>query len=775
MADKYIQVSGGAGSGTEGDPWSFDTDDWDSVVQAGLNDGDTLFFNPGTYVLPTDAVNPFTIKGGLVTGITYKAIGKVRLEDTQTKNDTVYMLSFGSAGSEIMTFDNIDMFLRNGQTGTSARVVVARVSCIVTINSSLFDLESKSSGAGVGIYEGSVSTLTMNNCSIVLNTTNAALPFNFYQTTFTANNCSIGYRSGFQGGISIMTMNGGVLQATLPGTPLGTGVTLNDVHTYNIAGEPDDGQAFIDVENGNLNLVPNSPALAAGSGAGFIDGSLPADHFWVDEGLATGNNDGTTKADAFQSAVAATAGTSLGDTLIFVDGTHSPSLLDPIGRTWTSETPLGATISTALRATGDGTFLRVKFTGTDHKVTVGGGFKVFFNGCEITHTSGQYFNGLGDETNVELRGCLIKLGGGVGDRFYRGTLGLLSMHNSSVVQTVDTAIYFADDVFTIEDCSLRFKGNEQSNLNHVIQGDVFVENPGQAGKFPGATIGSLLMRDPDNGDTDFLPNSPAVAAGGDTFLPSLSGYGTVYWVAPGGTGVGPTGTTDPGSGYGDLETTLEDAGGVSNGDAVILKSGTYPPANISLDHTVDLLAEEKLGPLVQMDNTSALSNSVAGTVNILGVDFQSTATKSTFNLFSFLVTGFTINFDRCRFYADLDSVTYAPFAKTGPELLSFNNCEITMFNRQSSGSSLFASASIVANNSVIRIPGLNAEGQILGTIDGCVLQSLTPSVMDVTALTIIDSHVDGTTTINDGDPGFRDPDNGNFKLLPNSSVIAAGA
>lgn len=284
-----------------------------------------------------------------------------------------------------------------------------------------------------------------------------------------------------------------------------------------------------------------------------------------------------------------------------------------------------------------------------------------------------------------------------------------------------------------------------------------------------------LFADPDNGNLELLPNSPALASGAGDTLDLSEVTGNIYWVqATGGSGTVTTtyavnGNTKPGGTLGTFAAALAAA---ISGDVIVFTDGTYTWATgaVNLVAGVSYIGENLKG--ATLTKSSGNFSVPVGTVEFHRLKHTYTAANCFTGASS--TTSFVISRDNDwnitdsgnpYYLVDLDSTRdIFLISRTGSfgtgfgfqSRVSYNFCSLVMVSSTASSfSSVF--------------------GTCTGSIKNCIIDNATGKTLSLSlgSVSISDSFVSNYSDRDDGDPLFADPANGNFELLPNSPALAA--
>lgn len=385
--------------------------------------------------------------------------------------------------------------------------------CVLSMYDCLFDIVL-SDTTGI-YYVNGANTFNLYNCQGTYKMTNASGkltygPVNFYETSLDIVAGSIGTNAGLA--TFANNFRNSILHNS-SGTTMTYSASTNEVGSH-ISGfsDRDDGDPlFIDPDNNNLNLLPNSPAITSGG-----DDEIPADAVWVD---LTGGGSGTGPADCYDwvtdnvTILAVASGTS-SKTIAFVDGLTYDVSTQTYGANFVlvSQTYKGATFNFSAVVPDTAASITFKNAYVTMNANLGGtarNWTLSFTKCEIDCIAfeGQVPNG----NTINNTGCVIN-NTFTGRYFARSCLGtdngcIIKHGGASAGQLAgEPNRVMANVIIWTPDASWDWSGAA------FINGGNNYESGGLS-KPSWVEATDPLIIDAPNGNFNLLPNSPAITAG----------------------------------------------------------------------------------------------------------------------------------------------------------------------------------------------------------------------------------------------------------------------
>ena len=324
-----------------------------------------------------------------------------------------------------------------------------------------------------------------------------------------------------------------------------------EFHTYNISGQDDDGDPlFANPLGGDFSLLPNSPALVVGkSGAQLvsenqtsitIEGITFNTIKWVDMN-AGGANLGTF-ADPFNSSPTIEADAAAGGICyVLKDGIHSGlGTIAGGDNNWDVSAASGAIAMVAQNkhqavipnvarwtfpSNHDGFIKGIKFDGVQtlssgsyaiYKPGSSGRFFLLDMLFEGTATNNPNLVNTSTGRNLVIKNSVFdgSQWAGSGRFFATGVNGIVNIQNTifqypnSIIAQINGAAFSVNS--TMKDCLLR--NISHNGINNVSYDNCFSENKTGGPSYSGLEeVTTILFADPNNGNFNLLPSSPALA------------------------------------------------------------------------------------------------------------------------------------------------------------------------------------------------------------------------------------------------------------------------
>lgn len=631
---------------------------------------------------------------------------------------------------------------------------------------------------------------------------------------FTLRNCTIKIPSDnlsatLDGDTGVLTLesclvsdDSGVLNAD----NFGANRVETDVLWENVINRTDTSLLFIDPENNNLALLPNSPAITAGGGKNYPDtADFATDGVkWLDFNEAGGTGSGLDFNNPVRSYAEWQAAFATGDIWVVKEGVH-----DKGSGSWIF--PAGAL--TMIGQETDPTKCSLKITAGVNQVFYG---DIATTGTEATFINlkfegaygGNPVNGIFYRFDVvSVHGCFLDCNPLHGGRIFQtcpdceiiGTILTENGLNVSLAQNASTRLKAIG--CTVPLTTILF---ETGTILELAQGIIATKVPISWGSnanvqgcfgLTGSTsihasadvtlVDDFLLVDPANNNLNLLPNSPAITSGGgftpDWYLDlSIGGTG----------GAGTSGS--PWQSFADVPSI--DAITYFVGDIIAVTGGTISGSQ-TVKSGYDYRSATANKQVVDTGSGYRLQQEASNYDTYyrnLRFDFGTNG-----GFFGYVATGTqTVKdvFESCLVFGDsTDNLFYSDRTlelintSVGGTCIPQNNhgiiwargslvsrsllvencnfyldCALAHANNKFAGN--YTSAQVVLKNSII----------VLNETTGNTFSDGVSGTFTTTDVSIFGDTPSEIGT-NNGNPLFIDPANGNFNLLPNSPAITAGA
>ena len=822
---------------------------WNSHRSA-LGDGDTLHFLPGTYAAQldnrewgSDTLDEhfyYTSDQKIQLQVTYLGYTLVNREVTFDKVGLSCSSTFWYNSGAVLTatFKNAD-YSSSGGWYSGAHIVKGIENCTFTGSSLRFDCIAgiTISGSVFDSSAGSYTTLSATNDKIIKGCQFIGSSASRYAATLGGSGLTVVSCGFYATGSSGTYIYAGTADcsdcvfhqetAGQIGAGTFTRCFINTNPTVLPAGVTVGAPLFIDPVNGNLNLLPNSPAITSGGGElSYEDGDATVS--WADFNH-TGGSDLGTFAHPFESRTsfeaAYNAGSFTNNTCVFKAGTH----------TWTGGTPSwtysgGAQIliigqdpnNRPVLTTAGPICISVKtntqrITFQNLEFLDWGGTNIWAITCFnveqfITFRNVRCF----PKNNTQATGLCGSQSGGQANLTVRGVEGIYREETFSTV----IRFFWSGTDLDINGLSISLNRDTEARLpttykrgygsfsgDHAVfnyvsdmtqQADIPVTGTSGNNILPtGSIITNLnatlvdnpLFIDPTNNNLNLLPNSPAITSGSGVGGDVYTGETADTWFDPTKTGATSTGA-DPANAFGRdelaaLQTAIQTVG---DGCIVGVKDGTMPVTSITWTSNVSgmdvrFVAQTKYGVVFDSLNSAQfwqLDTSVGKTTSLEGFKIQNSRIVS--------FTGAVFN-DRnvsgcTTLYKDWIAVN-----------VSTLNYSIGLFGTTSAASTIILeNVSIYADNATGGMFSYQYSGNPTIILRRCNIvwrsklsydlqieqSNLVNEGVSVLATTVtptvdsISNIINFSTQSQGSSPLFIDLVNGNFNLLPNSPAITAG-
>ena len=796
MAEYYIN---NAGSGltdgsSEANAWSWDTQ-WATVL-AGISSGDTLYFIADTYATK---VAKLTFEAGVI----YKALtATVKLPFSFVTNaETIDMQ--GETGGIVTTWDGVGFEHLNGTRGFFTDATTAQ-----TLRFKRATINCQYGTNSVQWYNnGTVaSTLEFDSCEVTLNsldnTNRTLISSNFATLIVRESTLILNNISG--GGTSDTSYINSIVKSTRDsGTYSVAGITeITNSHLEGTNGTNSGDPLFADPANGNLELLPNSPALAAGAASAPLAYAAEKGYtgtVWYASPGGTGGGASEGDPDDLAGANASASG---GDVVILLDGEHTNSTIVYktgvlfIAKNYGAVTLSGSGNNVTINNTGSGLALRFKGVNIDWSNSANASIIYLHNQALFTWAFDE---------------CSVKLTVGKGDPegVLRGSPNSITweFNNSSMylVHTgaTDTLISYAfggrasNGIFNGKNFSIYLEGQNgalvgaftNSGTGCSVKDCIIAASTNSSlGTIPGTinetfhthnitgqdADGDPLFADPANGNFELLPNSPALASGVETITPTHY-YDTAA-----------TGANNGGAGN-DAFQSIADITGIPTGSIVQVIGAASQTDTLA---GIDMSKYTLVG-----DGASSTTLNLAGSATSSNTDwfkFKNLTVELTSNIGDLTHSGGQIIFENCDFNAAAGVVGYfGCFSGSVPggDFL-FQGCTITAENTNTGSGRAFArNTNISYDNCIVDFrmdSSAFSGGRFMNGSNGTFVNSTFynggEDIGDAWGTTATNSIIVGASSANgedstnwrpsDGDPLMADPANGNYELLPNSPALA---